>query len=190
MRQACQASGRDNSLTRLVSTGRTSCDGSARVPNLHNPVPNAGLGRVGLIASLVLVFAACDRETRNAVTSPPVPEASPAPASISEPALEDDSTIEAPVPAADEFVVYLGSFRDYRAAATYSEALRSAGLLDVDIRRAKAGGEMLVTSPMSESEASELAERLGGRVLSVESLARMTEDYGFLLPKEDDTRSR
>lgn len=82
--------------------------------------------------------------------------------------------------APEQFVVYFGSFRDYLAAANYSESLRSAGLLQVNITRAKGGGEMVVTDPMDEGDAKALAESLDGRLLSVSSLRRMTEDYGFL----------
>jgi hypothetical protein len=75
----------------------------------------------------------------------------------------------------EQFVVYFGGFRDYLAAETYVESLRSGGLFGAKITRGTGGREMVVTDPMDEAEAKANAESLGGRVLSVESLDRMTE---------------
>jgi cell division protein FtsN len=74
-----------------------------------------------------------------------------------------------------QFVVHFGAFRDYLAAATYAESLRSGGLFEAKITRAIGGREMVVTDPMDEAEAKAIAESLGGRVLSLESLESMTE---------------
>ena len=79
-----------------------------------------------------------------------------------------------------EVVVYFGSFRDRLAAAKYRQHLHAMGLLNVNITRAQAGVEMLVTEPMDPIAAEELAESLGGRVLSLEWLHRTTRDYGLL----------
>ena len=79
----------------------------------------------------------------------------------------------------EQFVVYFGSFRDRLAAARYREHLHSMGLLRVNIRTAQAGVEMLVTDPMDQVAAQELAESLNGAVASVDWLDRTTRDYGL-----------
>lgn len=92
------------------------------------------------------------------------------------------SAADVPEAEPEQFVVYFGSFRNYLAAARYAESLRSAGLLQVNIERARGGGsELIVTDPMDRADADALAESLGGRVLSVDSARRLTEDYGSIL---------
>ena len=136
----------------------------------------------GLVLALV-VTVGCDDPPRPVVTIPRASETSATPQAIAETgeSTQVDAESPEPEPEQDQYVVYFGSFRDYLAASTYSESLRSAGLFDLNITRAKAGGEMVVTGPMNQSDADELAARLRGRAISVQRLERLSENYDFLI---------
>ena len=103
-------------------------------------------------------------------------------AAAPEPGSASADTADAPAAEPEQFVVYFGSFRDYLAASRYAESLRSAGLLQVNIERAKGGrGELLVTDAMDRAEADALAESLGGRVLTEDWARQNTEKLGSIL---------
>jgi len=150
--------------------------------------------RVASCALLCAVMLGCAADPESAPgsievvepTAEPIETDAPVPASIdaaeARAASVDGAASDDREATPEQFVVYFGAFRDYLAAARYAESLRSAGLLQVNIERARGGGsELILTDPMIRADADALAESLGGRVLSVDATRRMTEPPGSLL---------